>query len=484
MKPVRNHLKLLTAAACFLFATATGFSGEEKTAAFPFYKDIILPEHPNDISVFTIDADIWRELRLDTVVQAGIRIVGPDGEFRPFDIWREDGLESDREVMRHYSDATITGFETLPDGSVRISASLPAQAVQRFSDLSDARVVALRIRTSAKDFDKKVKVFDGSGNNLIAEGAFLDYSSRVNLRNDTITFPEPVPVKESGFVIVMDNYTEIKDSPRFRVVEGDSSIVEQEKYRESPKIDGIELQISEKKSSARVWRTVSSPVTILSREKKGNTTVVKFSNGSAWLESITVDSSDVFFSRLYRLYDDSGNIVAPAPAHSSTKGAVRKMDTAAFHTSPFDRTIPVLYGSHRSKVWTLELDNGEYNELKDLVITANEPVYQVRFLSVPDASGETDASWSGYRVYYGGKAPYVAPPPEFREAAASMNYLKDPVRADSTLSEQKENPGFDESAAPVVRDWGLLYKIIMAAAALAVFVILLFSVKKIDKVKD
>ena len=484
MKPVRNHLKLLTAAACFLLAAATGFSGEEKTAAFPFYKDITLPEHPNDISVFTIDADIWRELRLDTVVQAGIRIVGPDGEFRPFDMWREEGLEPEREVMRHYPDATITGFETLPDGSVRISASLDAQTAQRFSDLGDAQVIGLRIRTSAKDFDKKVRVFDGSGETRIAEGAFLDYSSRVNLRNDTIMFPAPVPVKESSFVIVMDNYTEIKDSPRFRVVEGDSSILEQEKYRESPKIDGIELQIAEKKSSARVWRTVSSPVTILSREKKGNTTVVKFSNGSACLDSITVDSSDVFFSRQYRLYDDSGNIVAPAPARSSTKGYVRKMDTAAFHTSPFDRTIPVLHSStNRSKVWTLELDNGEYNELKDLVITANEPVYQIRFLSVPAASGETDASPSGYRVYYGGKAPYVAPPPEFKEAAASMNYLKDPVRADSTLSEQKENPGFDESGVPLVKDWGLVYKIIMAAAALAVFLILLFSVKKIDKVE-
>ena len=44
MKPVRNHLKLLSAASCLLLAAATGFSGEEeKTAAFPFYKDIILP---------------------------------------------------------------------------------------------------------------------------------------------------------------------------------------------------------------------------------------------------------------------------------------------------------------------------------------------------------------------------------------------------------------------------------------------------------
>ena len=212
---------------------------------------------------------------------------------------------------------------------------------------------------------------------------------------------------------------------------------------------------------------------------------MKFSNGSAWLDSITVDSSDVFFSRPYRLYDDSGNSVST--------GTVCKLDTAAFHTSPFDRVIPVLNSfskdranMNRSKFWTLELDNGEYNELKDLEIIANESVFQVRFLSVePPASGETDASRSGYRVYYGGKAPYVAPPPEFREAAASLDKLKYPVRADSTLSEQKVNPQWDPSAASDynTRDWGLVYKIIMAAAAFVVLLVLLFSVKKIDKVE-
>ena len=44
MKPVRNHLKTVFAASCLLLAAATGFSGEEKTAAFPFYKDITIPQ--------------------------------------------------------------------------------------------------------------------------------------------------------------------------------------------------------------------------------------------------------------------------------------------------------------------------------------------------------------------------------------------------------------------------------------------------------
>ena len=81
MKTVRNHLKLMAAAACFLFATATGFSGEEKTAAFPFYKDIILPEHQGDIFTFTIDADIYRETE---TIPHDMRIFGPDGENCPF----------------------------------------------------------------------------------------------------------------------------------------------------------------------------------------------------------------------------------------------------------------------------------------------------------------------------------------------------------------------------------------------------------------
>lgn len=474
MKPVRNHLKLLSAASCLLLATATGFSGEEeKTAAFPFYKDIILPEHPKDISTFTIDADIYRELRLDTVIQAGIRIVGPDGEFRPFVM--EPEYVAERNYIRETAPvrATVTGFEPLPDGSVRISASMNSA----IADSSDPQVVGLKILTKAKDFDKKVKVYDGSGKTLIAEGAFLDYSSRVNLRNDTIRFPEPV--REFSFVIVMDNYTEIKDSPLFRVVEGDNNIVEQEKFRESPKIDGIELQVAGKEELVMYPRSVSSPVTILSQEKKRNTTVVRFSNGGAWLDSITVDSSDVFFSRPYRLYDDSGRL--------GERGIIDKLDTNTFHTNPSRRLIHVFDSPlHRSKVWTLELDNGEYNELKDIKITANESVFQIRFLSVePPASGETDASLSGYRVYYGGKATYVEPPPEFKRAVSSQNDpARDPARADCTLSEQKENPHYSEPSGATIRDWGVVYKIVMAAAALAVFLVLLFSVKKIDKVGD
>ena len=73
------------------------------------------------------------------------------------------------------------------------------------------------------------------------------------------------------------------------------------------------------------------------------------------------------------------------------------------------------------------------------------------------------------------------PPSDFTDVLRNM---KEPVVSDSTLSAQKENPEWDPSAVPAYpRDWGLVYKVIMAAAALAVFLILLFSVKKIDKVE-
>ena len=469
MKPVRNHLKLLAAAACFLLAAATGFSDEEKTAAFPFYKDITLPERPKDVSVFTIDADIYRATEK---IPNDIRIVGPDGDFCPFTVSEEVQLNQEGTEETNCS-ATITGFETLPDGSVRISASLMNIGIP---DSADPRVVGMRIHTKAKDFDKKVKVFDGSGNDLIAEGAFLDYSSRVNLRNDMVRFPVPTPLRNGtrtfSFVIVMDNYTEIKDSPLFRVVEGDNNIVEQEKFRESPKIDGITLQVVLKQKRVHPV-SASSPVEILSREKKGETTVLKISNGFAPLNSITVDCSDIFFSRPYRLYDKSGKLVS--------SGTVRRLETATFRTQTSDRVINVP-ASSRSETWTLELDNGANAELKELELHASGPVYQVRFLSMksaaPAASGET--SPSGYRVFYGGSG-HPMPSSEFTDALRIAKPA--PVPSDSTLSEQKANPHYKEKS-DIVRDWGLVYKIIMAAAALAVFLILLFSVKKIDKVED
>ena len=459
MKPVRNHLKLLTAAACFLFAAATGFSGEEKTAAFPFYKDIILSEHQG-IFTFTVDADIYRETE---TIPNNMRIFGPDGENCPFILGEQKQIVQNNTVESSYP-ATVTGFETLPDGSVRISVSMNST----IADSSDPRVVGLKIQTAAKDFDKKVKIYDKNGGTLIAEGAFLDYSSRVNLRNDSVRFP--APVREFSFVIVMDNYTEIKDSPLFRVVEGDNNIVEQEKFRESPKIDGISLYVLRKQPVRNTVHT-QWPVEILSKTKRGKTTVVNFSNGFAPLDSITIDSSDLFFSRPYRLYDASGKLLA--------SGTVRKLDSASFRTSVSDRVITI--SATRSKTWTLELDNGEYDELKDISLQANGPVNQILFLALKStASGES--SPSGYRIYYGGSG-LPMPPSDFTDV---LRRREEPVVSDSTLSAQKDNPQWDPSGTPFAyaQNWGLVYKIIMAAAAFAVFVILLFSVKKIDKVKD
>ena len=459
MKPVRNHLKLLAAATCFLFAAATGFSDEEKTAAFPFYKDIILPEHQGDIFTFTIDADIYRETE---TIPNDMRIFGPDGENCPFILSEQKQIVQDNTVESSYP-ATVTGFETLPDGSVRISVSMNSA----IADSSDPRVVGLKIQTAAKDFDKKVKVYDKNGETLIAEGAFLDYSSRVNLRNDSVQFP--APVKEFSFVIVMDNYTEIKDSPLFRVVEGDTNIVEQEKFRESPKIDGISLYVLRKQPVRNTVHT-QWPVEIISKTKRGNTTVVNFSNGFAPLDSITVDSSDLFFSRPYRLYDASGKLLA--------SGTVRKLDSASFRTSVSDRVITI--PEHRSKTWTLELDNGENGELKDISLQASGRVCQVWFLALKsvtaDGSGQAD-----YRVYYGASGQPM-PPSDFTDV---LWRREEPIVSDSTLSVQKENPEWDPSGTPFAyaQNWGLVYKIIMAAAAFAVFLILLFSVKKIDKVE-
>ena len=158
-----------------------------------------------------------------------------------------------------------------------------------------------------------------------------------------------------------------------------------------------------------------------------------------------------------------------------------RLETATFRTQTSDRVINVP-ASSRSETWTLELDNGANAELKELELHASGPVYQVRFLSMksaaPAASGET--SPSGYRVFYGGSG-HPMPSSEFTDALRIAKPA--PVPSDSTLSEQKANPHYKEKS-DIVRDWGLVYKIIMAAAALAVFVILLFSVKKIDKVEE
>ena len=148
----------------------------------------------------------------------------------------------------------------------------------------------------------------------------------------------------------------------------------------------------------------------------------------------------------------------------------------------------------RSPSWTLELDNGEYGELKDLTLTAEGPVMQVRFLSgnpsaaadihgdktdkTSDASGEQ--AFSTYRVYYGATG---LPAPD--------NPFADMMRQESAwdewavcaLSPQQANPAF-RIPSGAVRNWGLVYKILMGAAALAVLLILIRSVGHIEKIKE
>ncbi len=466
MKTVRN-MKILSSAAFFLLAAWTGLSAAE-TGSFPFFKLITIPENAKDVSVFTLDADIYRET---AQIPNGIRIVGPNEEFTPFVIGEETRMEDSTPVESSLP-AVVTGFETLPDGSVRISASLSQPAIM---NSGEAQVVGLRILTSAKDFDKKMKIYDKTGENLIAEGAFLDYSSRVNLRNDTVRFA--VPTREFSFVIVMDNYTEIKDSPFFRVIQGGSDIVEQGRFRESPKIDGISLQIV-RKQQREYPVVVSSPVEILSKKNKDKTktTVVTFSNGSAPLKTISVESSDVFFSRPYRLYDQNRILVA--------SGSIRKLETASFRTPASDCVIEI--PTSRSAVWTLELDNGENEELKDIVLHASGPVYQIRFLStIPAMPVNIVDALKGmilpcYKVFYGA-SDLPVPNSDFGDVLG----LDPHVSSDSSLSPQLPNTRFNGIGVPAwVWNWGLVYKIMMAAAAFAVLLILIVSVKKIDKIKD
>ena len=471
MNLVPDLKKLCTAGAFFLLAAISAV----EPADFPFCKDIAVPAKQTSgvaVYMFNIDAEMYLELK----DMNGLRIFAPDGSSCPFTYEWVMVRDSTHSVHRKVN-TSIRQFETLPDGSVRITVS---------ASTGNDPVTGLTISTPAKDFDKKVRVYTADGNKLVAEGAFLDYSSRIDLRNDSIAFPEPVSAGD--FVVVIENYTEIKDSPLSRVVQGDTNITELQKIREEPKITGISLTCVGKTIELEKAMT-ETPITVLNRElvKKsngGSTTVVKFSNGYAPLGKLTVQSSDAFFSRPYRLYDDAGMIVA--------NGTVRHLESGSYRTSDSARMINVR--DRRSPSWTLELDNGEYGELKDLTLTAEGPVMQVRFLSgTPSAAADmhgnktdktSEASgkqaFSTYRVYYGATG---LPAPD--------NPFADMMRQESAwdewavcaLSPQQANPAFRASSG-AVRNWGLVYKILMGAAALAVLLILIRSVGHIEKIKE
>ena len=466
-------LKKLCAAGA-LFLSAAVLSAVEP-ADFPFYKDISVPARQTSgvaVYMFDIDAEMYLELKdMD-----GLRIFAPNGSSCPL-LYDWVMVRDSTWTVQHKVNTSIRQFETLPDGSVRITVS---------ASTGNDPVTALTISTPAKDFDKKVKVFAADGNTLVAEGAFLDYSSRIDLRNDSIAFSEPV--RSGDFVVVIENYTEIKDSPLSRVVQGDTNITELHKVREEPKITGISLTCVGKSYEVEKKMT-ETPITILKqdiakRPDGSSTTVVKFSNGFAPLGKLTVRSSDAFFSRPYRLYDDSGKLVA--------NGTVRHLESGFYRTSESARMINVR--DRRSPFWTIEFDNGEYGELKDLTLSATGPVMQVRFLSgnpfsstdvrsdetdkMSDASGEL--VFPSYRVYYGATG---LPAPDNPFADMMRQNTTGSQQADCTLSPQQANPAFHATAG-VSYDWGLVYKILMGAAALAVLLILIRSAGHIEKIKD
>ena len=475
MNLVPDLKKLCTAGAFFLLAAL--FAAEP--ADFPFYKDIDIPaKQTSGVSIldFTIDAEMYLELKDPN----GLRIFAPDGSSCPFTYEWVMEQDAARTVQRRVNTSTRQ-FETLPDGSVRITVS---------ANGNGDPVTGLAISTPAKDFDKKVKVFASDGTTLIAEGAFLDYSSRIDLRNDYIAFPEPV--QSGDFVVVIENYTEIKDSPLSRVVQGDMNTTELYKVREEPKITGITLTCLGKSYELEKAET-ETPITILDRKlvkqpHGPSTTVVKFSNGFAPLGKLTVHSSDAFFSRPYRLYDDSGKLVS--------NGTVRHLESGFYRTSESARMINV--GDRRTPSWTIEFDNGEYGELKDLTLTATGPVMRVRFLSgspssaassatairdsetieTPEASGEQ--AFSSYRVYYGATG---MPAPDNPFADMMRQNSTGTERAVCTLSPQHANPVF-RTTSGAVRDWSVVYRILMGVAALAVMLILIRSVGHVEKIKD
>ena len=165
------------------------------------------------------------------------------------------------------------------------------------------------------------------------------------------------------------------------------------------------------------------------------------------------------------------------------------LESGSFRTSRAERVIEL--DGRRSKSWTLELDNGENGELKDITLIASGPIHQVRFLSKiqlfdPETVEKSDGKlFPSYRVYYGA-AGLSAPENPFADAMNASPTTIDAAdlsRPGCTLSAQQSNPAF---RTPVggSRSWGIVYKVLMAAAALAVLMILVFSVKGVEKIRE
>ena len=327
-----------------------------------------------------------------------------------------------------------------------------------------AKVDSLTIRTSERDFEKRVTISgrdDGGWRELVRESPFFDRNPRIALRRVSFDFPTGC---YRELRVEIDNYGEDYVSPLRRITEGETPENRKEErevlFREL-KIDGIDLGVKKRvEFSARaVEQSFIPEIRSVATDPETKCTVIEFDCRKIPLTRLELLTGSTNFSREATFETVDGTLKKNARLESlAIPGYSRSSTEIAFG------------GEQRFGLCRIVIRNGDNPPLETLTLKGYGPVYRLVTLAADIPA----------KLCYGGNG--VAPG-EY-DLARTLSGIDTATLAfnEYRCGPQQETPGFRET---VEEGGGLLSSkwLFPAAAVLLALVLVVFIARNLGLVE-
>ncbi|HCE42325.1 MAG TPA: hypothetical protein DET40_02105 [Lentisphaeria bacterium] len=414
---MRKKLDIIAILLVFI-STACFASASDIREDFRYFKPIPKTEESTDVLRIILDSDTYDATSAN---YSDIRIFNSKGMEIPF-ITSFD-LINETKTEYSYNTAEIVSLKKLNDNRLDICIEIPGKKQNVVSGLT--------IKTASRNFEKQVSVeasSDMSDWKPVCHGQVIfDYSEVTPLSNSTVKF-NGTPMKY--FRITIANFTENRKSPRTEIVNekrqgGDFSRIEKMTINtEHLKIDEIGFLIKSEKVISTKARTQEIPITGFTVKEEQNKTEITFSTRREPMESVTLETSSMNFSRNCSVSSsEDGKGWQPL----SMGAKLTRIDIGGYKESNLSIPLEARFRNYR-----ITIINGDAPPLK---FTGAKAYGTVRFLELINSK---DASADGLSVYYGGTE---IPFPSY-DIEEILGKLKNPSFLKLAPGAQQENPAY------------------------------------------
>lgn len=332
---MKKALLLLT-----LLLAFAGSAAEVDAGAYPFSKTVEIPAERSALFLIPVDGELYRHTEPGL---ANLRIVSSSGEQVPYAVLPLPlGWKTEYSLCR--IKGKIVGFQE--------DKKANAATIEYELEKSDLPVGLLRLRTPDRDFDKSVTLEFDDGVKT-EQFRFFDHAKNVRFRNCEFRFP---PRKTRRVKIRIGNFSEKRAGAAALEHKG-----KQDTFTESC-LFTRELRLKEICFFVRSGTTSPDPVRKifplreLSREKRGQTTVIRLETGRRKIEALLFKTTTPKYLREVevRAVRRSGNGVAEYR-----------------FTKKIEPRLPeFLVEDFRADEYIVTIRNGDDPELADLAVSA------------------------------------------------------------------------------------------------------------------